>query len=674
MADDSFDLKDTKKVILSADEEQSATVKSPADTGMLSKDKLLGTIIAEKYRIDKVLGAGGLGIVYKGQHLLLNRAVAIKIMLPTRQLDDKAILRFQREAQAAIDLKHSNIAGIHDFGLHQDLPFIVMEFVDGIPLGFIIDQQGAIEPQRALRLLKQLCDGLGTAHKNHVVHRDIKPDNLMIRTLADGEEELKIIDFGIAKIVEGDTRNLTQTGEVFGTPTYMSPEQCLGRKTDQRSDVYAVGCVAYEMFTGNPPFLAESPLEVIMKHINDDPPTLNYFKDICPGIQSVVARALTKNPSYRYASAEEMAEDIELILAGQRPKDRGLIIDRKFISRAILIGGSLVLLGGSAGFFLLKPPPPPPKKDTVEYWTVQINKDPKNAKAYIERGRLNLKSDEFPEALADFNKALELDPKGEQGYQAYRLRSQMSFVQERYVNALSDANKAVNLRPDDHRAYLERAAAASELQKYKEAIADCEKSLSLNPKNEHGNKYWAYYNEAAIYNTMGRHSDGKAAAEKAIRLNDSLPQAYAARADANIGLKNYKEALSDTNEVLTQIAPKHVESLLNRAFAYFYLNQLDKAKADIDKVLELDRRYKAYVLRGRILSAQKRYDEAIQDFAQAHEIDQKGDFTLFYEHAKALMGAGQYQEALAELSTALKLEPSNSEALLLEKTLQSKAK
>ncbi len=670
MAEEQSHLKETK--LSQGADEQSASTGPLAETqGFLTHDKLLGTIVAEKYRIDKVLGSGGLGIVYKGQHLLLNRPVAIKIMLPTRQLDDKAILRFQREAQAAIDLKHPNIASIHDFGLHQDLPFIVMEFVDGTPLSLIIDEHGALEPKRALRLLKQLCDGLGTAHKNHVIHRDIKPDNLMLRTVGDDEEELKIIDFGIAKIVEGDTRNLTQTGEVFGTPTYMSPEQCLGRKTDLRSDVYAVGCVAYEMFTGNPPFLAESPLEVIMKHIHDDPPTLNFFKDVCPGIESVVARALTKNPNYRYASAEDMAEDIELILAGQRPKDRGLIIDRKFITRAIIIGGSLVLLGGSAGFFMLRPPPPPPNKNSPEYWTAQIQKDPKNAKLFIERGRLNLKADKYTAANADFNEALSLDPKGEQGYQAYRLLSKSAFEEERFVGACNAADKAVLLRPQDHRAYLERAAAESELQQYDKALADCEKSLSLNPKNEFGNRYWAYYNEAAIYNTMGRFSEGKVAAQKAIDLNDSLPLAYTARADANIGLKKYKEALADTDEVLTQIAPKHNQTLLNRAFAYFYLNQPDKALADIDVVLEHDtNNYKAYVLRGRIRSAQKRYNDAIQDFAQALEIDQKGDFTLYFECAKAHMGAGQKQAAKDELNKALSLEPQNAEALKLKRKLQ----
>lgn len=672
MADDQFHVKDTK--LAEGGNEESQSVDLAATSGYLAHEKLIGTIISEKYKIEKVLGSGGLGVVYKGTHLLLNRPVAIKVLLPTRTLDDKALLRFQREAQAAIDLKHPNIASIQDFGLHEDLPFIVMEFVDGTPLGELLDELGALEPQRALRLLKQLCDGLGTAHKNHVIHRDIKPDNLMIRTLSDGEEELKIIDFGIAKVVQGDTaHNLTQTGEVFGTPSYMSPEQCLGRKTDLRSDVYAVGCVAFEMFTGRPPFLAETAMEVIMKHIQEDPPTLNSFKDACPGIQKVVARALTKNPNFRYGSAEEMAEDIELMLAGQKPKDRGIIIDRKLLTRAAIVGGTIILLGAGAAIYRLRPAPPKPKVGTEDYWSLQIKSDPKNAKAFNERGNLYLKQEEYTKALADFNSALALDPKGDEGYRASRFKSKTYFDEESYVNALNEANRAVKLKPDDHRAYLERAAAEIELQRYDAAIADCEKSLTLNPKNLHNNRYWAYFNQACVYNITGRFSEGKVAAEKAIALpkNEDYPQGYAARADSNIGLKNYKEALKDANAAL-ELNASHVEARLNRAFALYYLGKLDEALADVKKVVERDRKsYKGYVLQGMIYGSKKQFEEAIQCFESALEIDQKGDFTLYFERAKAFLGAGQAQQAKDEIANALRIEPKNKEALDLQKKISS---
>lgn len=274
-------------------------------------DALVGTTIAGRFEILSVLGSGGMSTVYKARHLLLDRVVAVKF-IHAGNLHAKGIQRFQQEAKTATALNHPNIAAVREFGQdEQNRPYLVMDFVEGVSLQDAIDDAGGKLPvERVERIISQVCDGLKHAHDNGVIHRDLKPANIIITRNSDGEETAKIVDFGIAKLVDEEKEaNLTQTGEVFGTPNYMSPEQCLGKRADRRSDIYAMGCVTFECLTGLPPFLAESALQTLMSHVNDAP-DFSTFK-WPPNLHRAVQGCLEKKPEDRWQRIDEFKQCIE---------------------------------------------------------------------------------------------------------------------------------------------------------------------------------------------------------------------------------------------------------------------------------------------------------------------------------------------------------------------------
>ncbi|MBZ0184727.1 MAG: serine/threonine-protein kinase, partial [Candidatus Obscuribacterales bacterium] len=272
--------------------------------------------IGGHYEILAKIGSGGMSTVYKARHVLLDKVVAIKCILPKLIHDKQTARRFQQEAKAATELNHENICLVKEFEIHEDnRAYLIMEFVDGRSLADLIASEGKLSVERVLSIMSQLCQGLTHAHSKGVIHRDIKPGNIVLIVDEEGRETVKIVDFGIAKLLREDQAgpDLTQTGEVFGTPNYMSPEQCLGRKVDLRSDIYSLGCLMYEMISGAPPFRAESSIEVILKHVNERP-ELKCSKDLA----AIIEKCLEKSNDRRYSSGAELLEDIEAVQS-QRP-------------------------------------------------------------------------------------------------------------------------------------------------------------------------------------------------------------------------------------------------------------------------------------------------------------------------------------------------------------------
>jgi serine/threonine protein kinase/tetratricopeptide (TPR) repeat protein len=285
------------------------------------EDRQPGSIIAEKYEIIEVIGTGGMGKVYKAKHTLMNRIVAIKTLLPQSVSNAVALKRFQQEAQAASALNHPNILTVYDFGITPDgLPYLVMDFLEGTTLGDAVLDVGPLPVRRSLPIFLQVCDGLAHAHENGVIHRDLKPTNIMLIEYNGNPDFVKIVDFGIAKVVpKDDTENsnseqLTQTGEIFGSPLYMSPEQCQGKSLDARSDIYSFGCVMFRTLCGKPPFTGENRLDAMFKQIKEAAPRLC---DISPDVsvsndlESIVLRCLAKEPDERFASMNDLAVALE---------------------------------------------------------------------------------------------------------------------------------------------------------------------------------------------------------------------------------------------------------------------------------------------------------------------------------------------------------------------------
>lgn len=282
--------------------------------GTDSEADMVGSFFHEHYQIVGTLGSGGMSTVFKAKHLLLDRDVAIKLLLPNLTNKEKSIMRFQQEAKAAADLQHQNICSVREFGIDQGRPFIVMDYVEGESLADRIANYGSVEPDRAIEIVTQVCDGLSYAHSRNIIHRDVKPANILLEVDQSGVARAKIVDFGIAKILREDQSgpNLTQTGEVFGTPMYMSPEQCRGEKIDVRTDIYSIGCVLYELLAGKPAFTGESTVETLLKHINEAPPKLSG-SGVHSEINAVVQCCLSKNPDDRYRSIEDLSSDLTLV-------------------------------------------------------------------------------------------------------------------------------------------------------------------------------------------------------------------------------------------------------------------------------------------------------------------------------------------------------------------------
>ena len=278
---------------------------------------MLGRTIEGKYRLVAKLGAGGMGAVYRAQRLLIGDEVAIKILHAEHVTQPESFERFRREAQAAARLKHPNAVSIYDFGVTTDgLVYLVMELVEGQSLRQIIKQQGPLTPSAAAEIISQVCSALDEAHRQQIVHRDLKPDNIIVNPTLNGLRT-KVLDFGIAKLRDLTAGNLTQTGSVMGTPHYMSPEQCLGEELDNRSDIYSLGVVLYEMLSGVVPFNSPTSTAVVVQHVNQTPPSLRAINlSISQDLEHVVLHALEKKREARPQTAGILSEELNAAIRG----------------------------------------------------------------------------------------------------------------------------------------------------------------------------------------------------------------------------------------------------------------------------------------------------------------------------------------------------------------------
>jgi serine/threonine-protein kinase len=270
---------------------------------------LVGSIVADRYHVVRKLGEGGMGQVYLAEHVKMGRMSALKVMNPAMVKNADAISRFNREASNASRINHPNVADIYDFGETPDgIIYLAMEFVDGPPLRNLIEEAGPLPPGRAAAIVRQTADALAAAHELGIVHRDLKPDNIMVARGRDGSDLVKVVDFGIAKAADNAAQKVTRTGLIVGTPEYMSPEQLAGDTLDGRSDIYALGLVAFNMLTGRLPFPAETVQESMIMRLTEPPRTLADMRpDVgWPGdVQAALDRALERDASLRFTSASE---------------------------------------------------------------------------------------------------------------------------------------------------------------------------------------------------------------------------------------------------------------------------------------------------------------------------------------------------------------------------------
>ncbi|HEY9869340.1 MAG TPA: protein kinase [Candidatus Obscuribacterales bacterium] len=349
-------------------------------SGLVFRDTLVGTKLADRYQIISVIGHGGMGVVYKARHELMDRIVAIKMLKPQLIMDAQSAQRFQQEAKAASRLSHPNVITLFDFGMTATgQPYLVMDYLPGTSLADLIKQEGRVGVERFLRICAQVCDALDHAHRHGIIHRDLKPGNIML-TVREGEPDfVKVVDFGVAKILPfagEDSQSVTQSGEVFGSPVYMSPEQCVGEPLDVRSDVYSMGVVMYEMLTGRVPLRGKDIIQTIMMHKCDMPPRFSQVRPdlkLPERLETVVLNALQKDPAQRHQTMAELKEDLLLSAPGSArsrtvkipvsPRDTTQALERADGAngrRGLLLAAVISLLVavvGAAGWMIGHKPP-----------------------------------------------------------------------------------------------------------------------------------------------------------------------------------------------------------------------------------------------------------------------------------------------------------------------------
>ncbi|CAN5239614.1 hypothetical protein BH11CYA1_BH11CYA1_04810 [soil metagenome] len=308
------------KVCLTCRKEYSNEVVVCPDDGSklapVAKDALVGTTFADKYEILSVLGTGGMSVIYKARHKYMERICAVKLLHPFLLSDSSMFQRFQYEAKAASNLSHPNVVTMHDFGITSDgKAYLVMDYLEGEDLSTVIERDVFLTEPQAREIFRQVLAGLDHAHSKGVIHRDLKPSNLFLIPQADGSVLVKLVDFGIAKITDASatSQNLTRTGEVFGSPLYMSPEQCAGKSLDVRSDIYSLGCLMYEALSGRRPLVGESALETMHMHLKELPLTLSQAApklDLSEALEHAVMKCLSKRADDRCSSVAELYQEI----------------------------------------------------------------------------------------------------------------------------------------------------------------------------------------------------------------------------------------------------------------------------------------------------------------------------------------------------------------------------
>jgi serine/threonine-protein kinase len=324
-------------------------------------------LLSDRYELGDTLGYGGMSEVHRGLDKRLGRDVAVKVLRADLARDPQFQLRFRREAQNAAALNHPAIVAVYDTGEVQSdfgpLPYIVMEYVDGHTLREIVKTQGPMTQQRVIEVMADVCAALDFSHKHGIIHRDVKPANIMINRAG----AVKVMDFGIARAL-GEGQNVTQTAAVIGTAQYLSPEQAQGLAVDARSDVYAAGCVLFELLTGEPPFTGDTPVAVAYQHVREDPRSPSELNpSVTPQLDAIVLKALSKNPANRYQSSAEMRADLVRVRSGQQPLAPIVMSadERTAMLNAPSSTGNTRRINGAGTRHL--PPPAPPVRYDGEY-------------------------------------------------------------------------------------------------------------------------------------------------------------------------------------------------------------------------------------------------------------------------------------------------------------------
>lgn len=549
-------------------------------------------MVDDNYKIVALIGHGGMGTVYKAINLVTNSTVAIKLFSSSVAKDKETLKRFEQEARALSNLDDSELLTIHDSGMSPDgAPYLVMDYIEGDNLAEILKRE-KIDIPRAFSLFSQLCELLNRAHRRGIIHRDIKPSNILISkqqseldTATPVVERVRIVDFGIARIVDsvhGDTTNLTHTGAVFGTPTYMSPEQCKAHQAvDQRSDIYSLGCVMYEVLTGHPPFVGDNPIQVAMQHLNDAPKPFKT-KDFSKDLELVVLQCLAKDPKNRYQSVEELSKDLELVRQNHHPKHLKRPKSDKtrhlsgteiwFVLLLTTLVGALVYgLTVQESLFISHRPSvvgtaakSSKAANEVRQLTAEIKLHPEDKFWYMKRAQAYSDLKRETDAIADYSKVIKLDP---QDVHAYTNRGSSYAGLRKWNLSMSDENKALSLSPNHVNAICTRAIIFMETEDYSSALKECERAIQLDPA-----RVDAYLTRGRVYMRTDQLKSALREFDTVINMAPHLTAGYWNRSQCHLALKNFTRSITDATTAI-DLDPSDPYLYTNRASIYLDLAQ-----------------------------------------------------------------------------------------------------
>jgi len=488
-------LAEDKVVIKSSTESVEPSAASSADFPDL------GT----RYDVIEFVGEGGMGRVYKVSDKELNCTLAAKFIRKELAEDKQAVKRFEQEIKAASELSHLNLVSVYGHGrTASNVPYLLMDYVEGTSLADVL-KNGPLNPDRAVNIFTQVCRALEFAHRSNVIHRDLKPSNIMLKKTDSGHDDVRVLDFGIAKILASEgadfsRTNLTQTGDVFGSPLYMSPEQCQNNPQDARSDVYSFGCVMYEALSGVQPFLESNPVKIILKHMNYEPPLVStkcINSSRAAAFDGIIQKCLEKAPEDRYQTISELIHDLDAVAHGksvsakvkQRNADKQdkpskpVARTRKYVAAtiaAIIIGASLAVITEGVKLYSVMSGAPNPAPGGDDY-TDAKNLDAKSY-GYFVRGEYEKSAPLLEFGIATYRERIEQDKANNDNEQLLRdetfLNENIQHVGKCYLEIAKQAKAANN--KEKAGTYFNKA-----LERYREAM-----------------KFWERYSYSNLHNTM----------------------------------------------------------------------------------------------------------------------------------------------------------------------------
>lgn len=596
------------------------------------KDPLLGQLVDGKYRVEKKLGGGGMGLVYRATHEMMDRTVALKMLhkhLAGSEGEGEFLERFKREAQATACIEHPNAITIHDFGIYKEAPFLVMQYIEGRSLKDLLLEHGALPLERALPLIIQVSAAVAEAHRRSIVHRDLKPDNIMISERPDGTERATVLDFGIAKIVGADDSNTTVTkvGSVIGTPQYMSPEQVHGKELDARSDLYAVGIILFEMCTGKVPFDSDSAVGLMMKHISEaapNPRSIAPEANIPPRLERAILKTLEKDPQERFQSMHEFSAELESIALELMPDLASTFLARETlgVSSTIPVGlsskntststlhtsqiqkwilalfglllciGALVyLLSGSSESNSRQETTASDlqEKETVKEKKEELVTEPpqreidERTKAELVQAKDFISKKKYDSAETMLKSIIIQYPEVSE---AHYLLGELFISTEEYNDAVLSLQRASKLEPDDAKNYVSLGYAYGRLSRFQDAVKSYLETVRLQPKDP-----LAHNNLGFAYLKLGELENAENSFKAALRLDKSYSRAYYNLAEVYELRKDWeRRALALKGAV--GVDTENAAAFLALAEAYKKLDLLPQAREAAERAQEINPRSK----------------------------------------------------------------------------------